>query len=687
MSYINVGKDFKMGVRLYASGWGKLIIVLGAVLQYFVRITAGATFDYNLAASQVSSALQASGYATLAGEYQFFFLEDCDEKKLPSCFALNADSPYGMTLLPPASQQNAFTDCVDKTGRCGLGCNPDRDPNLIVSVCENDNMSMQWLLGSDEAVVIIGLSPPEAVYWSITSYVMSQRYADSPRIKQAQFSSMIQGLAVSCRAGPARCQKFASLGNPFNFHTLADAANGNTGFGEPFALVMTGSKATFESVDSAIKAATGAVGAQVFLVPVPTDLLNLDSSNVNDRDTLSQLMRIAYAANSTQMNEYYKSTPLAVLRVTPTTDGISGTNSHYTRSDVKFTSRKHTPLERGGQDLSHGQLVNDLHELRDAIRAKHSPLGGGADTPFTKPFFVTGLDCIDEGTECNADCPDTLYPISSNVYDAVGCELIPVLGIGTVIAVVAALVAFLVYFAPSCQRGCMPPGNALCCGCKPPRDNAACCNKKGKVHVGLDKEKKLHWCWGDCCPNTCGRLAASAALWWGVSVLVALVAFFAVMIPVLSVYGSWCKWGHAATIDSGDRDFFVVYGINHKATEHASYSSITAYHYEKLSGIVAKSSESGFRDSAALYLDQGTAHRANDYLFAYRFARDCVKAGLTAGTTNQPSDYCFDVPKDGPSSLPLNAKIFWIARMYINPKTGTGPSAEKTILGSVLHFW
>ena len=536
---------------------------------------------------------------------------------------------------------------------------------------------MQWLLGNDEAVVILGISPPEAVYWSITSYVMSQRYADSPRIKQAQFSSMIQGLAVSCPAGPARCQKFASLGNPFNFQTLADATNGNTGFEEPFALVMTGSKATFESVNSAIEAATAAVGAKVFLVPVPTDVLNLDNSNVNDRDTMSQLMRIAYAANSTTMDKYYKSTPLAVLRVTPTTDRTSDTNSpgYYTRSDTKFTSREDTPLESGGQDLSHEQLVNDLHELRDAIRAKHSPQSG-ADTPFTKPFFVTGLDCIDEGTECNADCPDTLYPISSNVYDAVGCELIPVLGIGTVIAVVVALAAFLAYYAPSCKRGCMPPGNAACC-----------CKSKGQVHSSLVKKEKFDWCWGDCCPKICGRLATSAALWWCVSVLVALVAFFAVMIPVLSVYGSWCKWGHAASIDSGDRDFFVVYGVNHKATSHASYSSITAYHYEKLSGIVAKSSESGFKDSAAKYLQSGAAHRANDYLFAYRFARDCVKAGLTAGPTTQPSDYCFDVPKEGPSSLPLNAKIFWIARMYINPKTGTGPAAEKTILGSVLHFW
>lgn len=412
-------------------------------------------------------------------------------------------------------------------------------------------------------------------------------------------------------------------------------------------------------------------------MPVPTDLLNLDRGDVNERDILSQLMRVAYADNKTEMDEYYTSTPLAVLRVTPasTMNGVSGTSSssHYTRSDARFTSRKDTPIERGGSELSHKQLQNDLRELGAAIRAKHN---GGAETPFIKPFFTTGFDCIDEGTECNADCPDTLYPISGNVYDGVGCEVIPVLSIGTPLAFLAAGLAFLAYFAPSKQRGCKAPGRAATCSA----------TANARTSLNPDTDSKLGWCWADCCPNSCcAKLTESAVLWWCVAALVTLVAFFAVMGPVLHLYGSWCKWGHAATIDSGDRDFYVVYGVNHKATGHATYSSITAYHYEKLSGIVAKSSESGFRDSAAPYL--GTTHRANDYLFAYRFARDCVKAGLTAGSTNEPSDYCFDVPKEGPSSLPLNAKIFWIARMYINPKTGTGPSAEKTILGSVLHFW
>ena len=43
-----------------------------------------------------------------------------------------------------------------------------------------------------------------------------------------------------------------------------------------------------------------------------------------------------------------------------------------------------------------------------------------------KPFFKTGLDQIDDGTECNGDCADTLYPISGNIYKARQCRMVPI---------------------------------------------------------------------------------------------------------------------------------------------------------------------------------------------------------------------------------------------------------------------
>ena len=52
-------------------------------------------FDPAGAATAIATALRnSSGGATVArGAYSFFFLKDCAEARLPSCFALNAASP------------------------------------------------------------------------------------------------------------------------------------------------------------------------------------------------------------------------------------------------------------------------------------------------------------------------------------------------------------------------------------------------------------------------------------------------------------------------------------------------------------------------------------------------------------------------------------------------------------------
>ena len=128
---------------------------------------------------------------------------------------------------------------------------------------------------------------------------------------------------------------------------------------------------------------------------------------------------------------------------------------------------------------------------------------------------------------------------------------------------------------------------------------------------------------------------------------------------------------------AGGVDLTVVYGVNHKATGRAIYSSITIYYYETLSGIAAFSSEGDYEGSAAVYL--GDDDVANEYLWARTFARNCTKAGLDAR-------YCYNVPSTGDVSVPIGGSVMWVARMYDNPKTHAGPLADQTIFGRVAHF-
>ena len=168
---------------------------------------------------------------------------------------------------------------------------------------------MRWRLGRDEAVLLIGRTPPRAKYWSITPYVMSQYYAHGkhPRTKQGtRFSSWIQRLAVSCHPSTGgahgdRCQKFASLDQPFNYK--------EGGFGLPFAVVFTASRTTHAAVKAAINSHLRNEGVPLSSIPlrllaIPADLINLGTdSDERDEKTRKRANKSIIKSRRNTLNE------------------------------------------------------------------------------------------------------------------------------------------------------------------------------------------------------------------------------------------------------------------------------------------------------------------------------------------------------------------------------------------------
>ena len=413
---------------------------------------------------------------------------------------------------------------------------------------------MQWRLGQDEAVVLIGRSPPRTKYWSITSYLMSQFYDanTSPRIKQANFSSWIQEMAVSCKpdVGPGRCQKFASLAQPFN--------NIVGGYNQPFALIMTSSLETYEMVKRSIQEHASDI-TTIQLVPLPADLLALGVRD-DDRDLLTMLMRIAYPDNEEEMSKYFEETPISVLRVTPLLASSRGAPStrYYGRDDVVFFNRVTGVQEAGGGEaggkghVTHEQLLEDLKVLEAGIRQAHgnsaargAARGGGRKShnlrplntqlyPFMHPFFTTGIDCIDDGTECNGDTADTLYPISSNIYTAQLCVTIPVITIGVGVTVLLTLVCSSSMYL-WCQQ-------------------SSCSGKNMCVSKKFDKIDPSVTVGG----VSSGGASSGSTVRHLLRCRQALASFFlsaflscCIAVPItLMIWSSSCDSGHAATIDS-----------------------------------------------------------------------------------------------------------------------------------------
>jgi len=143
-----------------------------------------------------------------------------------------------------------------------------------------------------------------------------------------------------------------------------------------------------------------------------------------------------------------------------------------------------------------------------------------------------------------------------------------------------------------------------------------------------------------------------------------------------------CDNGHLATIDGQGRDFYVVFGVNHKANNRSRYSSVTLYYYKTLSGITAHSSEDGYEGSAQYYL--GDDHVAAPYLYARAYARDCAAQGLDP-------EFCYDIPStseeaNGSTFVPIGGEVMWITRMYDHPDMHAGPLTDQTLMDVVLHF-
>lgn len=414
------------------------------------------------------------------------------------------------------------------------------------------------------------------------------------------------------------------MGSPINYLDL-EASNGVSGFRKPLAIVMTASKSVDREIQSILSSEICSSGSlPIFSAPLPYDLLTLGLDSQSD--VLTMLLRTAYPNNATEMSQFYADAPVSVLRVTSRQrTNEPNCDTHFCLSDVVFKKRGDGTMESGGDELTSEQLLAGLDELGAAIELKHGQ--AKQNTVFLMPYFDTGLDCIEGGIMCQGDCPDTLYPVSENVYDAEFCDVVSklLLPLGSTGAAVAAVLGFVIYWLAVRKRG-------------------------------YARNK-----------------------FWGIGAIYSSACFVVVFVPILVVYLNKAQCSHYATIDSGPGDFYVAYGVNHKATGHATYSSINAYHYETLAGVAAASSEStpGFDGSAQAYL--GNDNPAAKYLYAYHFARNCSESGL--------GEYCLDVPSSGDVSLPPGERIMFIGRMYIDPKTGAGPKANETIYDNLKHYY
>ena len=86
----------------------------------------------------------------------------------------------------------------------------------------------------------------------------------------------------------------------------------------------------------------------------------------------------------------------------------------------------------------------------------------------------------------------------------------------------------------------------------------------------LHKNKTHPWCWARCCPSRVRSPKFPPVLIFFILLGVAITIGIGASVTT-NIWADRCFNGHAATMDSGPKDYYIVYGVNHKATNHATY--------------------------------------------------------------------------------------------------------------------
>lgn len=306
------------------------------------RADAGAT-DAGAAPPTPREALAAAGFDLADATLEPIDLEDCCMTG-NSCSGNNPSSPY-LTLYVP------------------------RGPGQTVANFEErpDGTSPAFRMREDEAIVLIGTTPPSSAYFGFTPYLFDRDYGATRRVP------------------------FASLSETLNHETIG--VDGAGVFSSRFAMVLTGNATTEARVRDALVAA-GLPTEAINLLTLDPRLVRFGLDDAGD--TVGMLGRVALFDDPAAGQAWVTAPGAQVLRVSP--------------SEPLAADPLPSPPARPKDDSvdeTAGALAAALDRLEAAIRGAHA-----GDAIRRWETSTTDLDpepCITNGTPCLGDNRDAVY--------------------------------------------------------------------------------------------------------------------------------------------------------------------------------------------------------------------------------------------------------------------------------------
>lgn len=266
----------------------------------------------------------------------------------------------------------------------GLYCAKERDdagyvnkaPYLMIQVPKSadDSRAVEnFKLRPDEAIVLIGPTPPPVKYFGYYAFLATRFFPSEP-------------------VGEQRKSLVATLGDAINNATINTI--GHSPFNSPVVIIFTPDQGTDARIRTALRRA-GYPPAMVNTFVIPSSLLNLGESATADELTLKARLGMAEGGPEA-LAEYARNakTTLTVLRVTP---GTASTGNLFPVPRLRVRGTGRTEMD----------LMEKVDQLREGIIAAHPGLH--AVDIRSKPVGYEGYDYIQQGLNPGADSRDNLF--------------------------------------------------------------------------------------------------------------------------------------------------------------------------------------------------------------------------------------------------------------------------------------
>jgi len=322
--------------------------------------------------------LQAEGCTVKQGGAQNFnVISRCcypaANPKIPSCFGFNPDAPYVAPYLPDAEGQ-------EQHNASGL-----YDSNMTVSLA--------YRLAKNEAVVLVGKTPPSVTYFSYVPYIFI-RYSQEMGRYVRIFATMTDTI---------NHRNIKTTGTPDGI--------GDDPFEKDTVVIVTADRNTDRLVrQAAVKAGYSESIINTLVIPSEIARMGLEAG----KDEFVILNRMALPpedeASKKKFNDYLSAPGIRAFRVMPNEAGIEAFG---------------TPVVIArGSGTSENSMTESLESLRGAILSRYATYT--AKEHDTKIWIPEGRDCIASNMECIGENHDTVYlrmPGSTTNYPVSGPEL------------------------------------------------------------------------------------------------------------------------------------------------------------------------------------------------------------------------------------------------------------------------